>query len=163
MSELTWRAEYPLGAVGPRIEALAVALATLPANPERTWEPWLALSVPGQLRDAAGAAFGVGFVARCRYDGRRRGWVLLAAYEEQIAQTPKPFQQAFLGFVDCRREPPPTLNPLELFDPYARRDFARSPMWTIAPARDLVSTTFDALNERWTETTAPFVRIAGTA
>jgi hypothetical protein len=77
------------------------------------------------------------------------GTVLLAITEELIRQASPPFQQCFVSFLDCDREPPPRLNPLELFDPYVRRNFVRDPMWGIAPANALVAETIDAIMGSW--------------
>lgn len=154
MSEKTLRAELPMAPLGRRIERLAAALLAIPAGVDQhghAYAAWSFMSVPAMLAptDYQGDTFG--FVADCHYEGDETGVVLAAIVEEQVGHASPPFQQIFVGFIDCGSAPPLTLSPFDLFDPIARRAYVRDPMWTVPPAELAVARSVASLSVAWAQ------------
>jgi hypothetical protein len=151
------RAEYPISAFGSRVVALFRAVMGLSGRPDEStfaYEPWTPLSLPAEAPGFDGQPTFM-FSAICRYQGAQPGAVLLIVTEEQMRQAAPPFQQCHIAFIDCAHEPPPSLNPLELFDPYARRQFVREPMWSAAPADQLAREALEAMRYAWSRLPGP--------
>jgi hypothetical protein len=78
----------------------------------------------------------------------------MALNEELIAKGTSSFQQFFVSFLDCERQPEES-DPLKVFDPHARRRFVRSEMWIFDPAEELVLETVRLLQDTWARFHAP--------
>lgn len=147
----TFHAQYDTSQPGLWVSMAAKAILALkPAviSSDGGWDAWFPLSVPGQLVSTLTSHAGHGFIAKTRYGSDQPGWILLAVIEEYVTGAP-PFQQTFIGFVDCQADPPMRINPLELLELEFRRGYERPRMWSTAVAEQVVATTFQTIEQAW--------------